>query len=63
MQPLAELHKRAAAAALVVQTAIDSSPQQKKQQQQIVLMLLDALDEADEGGKGYEPVTRLIANE
>lgn len=29
----------------------------------VVFMLLDALDEADDGGKGWEPVTRLVAQE
>jgi hypothetical protein len=28
-----------------------------------VLILLDALDESDDGGAGWEPVTRLVANQ
>ena len=28
-----------------------------------VLLLLDALDEADDGGRGWQPVTSLIAHE
>jgi hypothetical protein len=31
--------------------------------QPAVLLLLDALDESDDGGKGWEPVARLVARE
>ena len=29
----------------------------------LVLMALDALDESDDGGRGWEPVTAMIARE
>ncbi len=28
-----------------------------------VLLLLDALDESDDGGRGWEPVTQLVGKE
>jgi len=31
--------------------------------EQVVVVLLDALDEATDGNKGWEPVTSLVANQ
>jgi len=36
---------------------------QKGREQVIVVMLLDALDEAADGNKGWEAVTSLVANQ
>lgn len=33
------------------------------QRPSVLLLLLDALDESDDAGRGYAPVTRLIAHE